>query len=584
VAVLPRQPTPLDRPLPLRFIFPLLFVGVYLAHLTLLRLPYYWDEAGYYIPAAYDFFRTGDVIPSTTLANAHPPLPSLYLALWWKSGFTPTVTRTAMCLITAIALLAVYRLAILLNGRPWVAATTTVLTAIYPVWFAQSTLAHADMFAAAATLWGLVFVFAGQPSDFPYAAPDTTVRAVPAGRDRMKLVNATNLDRKSGERRARVLWAAAACFAVAAWCKETAIITPLAIALWELCMAWRNKLGKPDAQPNLDRRAHLRAGLVLLTPIIPLLGWYAYYRHRTGYLLGNPEFLRYNATSTLSPLRILVALAHRILQLTAHMNMFVPVLCMLGAMLLLPLRERDGTLRPRISPPDQAILYVVMAANILFYSVLGGALLTRYLLPLYPLILLLCVSTFYRRVPYWWGLSLLTAAAFLIGLFVNPPYKFAPEDNLNYADVVRLHQQAIRQIVTHFPGSTILTAWPASDELTKPELGYVKKPLPVVTVANFSLPEIEKAAASAQDFSVGFAFSTKYDPPRLMLDLGARNEALDTRFFDFHRDLAPGAIAHLLGGRIVWRDDRQGEWAAVLHFNRPQVASLHTEVVTSRER
>jgi len=583
VAVLPRQPTPLDRPLPLRFIFPLLFVGVYLAHLTLLRLPYYWDEAGYYIPAAYDFFRTGDVIPSTTLANAHPPLPSLYLALWWKSGFTPTVTRTAMCLITAIALLAVYRLAILLNGRPWVAATTTVLTAIYPVWFAQSTLAHADMFAAAATLWGLVFVFAGQPPDFLDAALDTTARAAFIKESRMKFFNATNLDRKSGERRPRVLWAAAACFAVAAWCKETAIITPLAIALWELCLAWRNKLGKP-AQPRLDRRAHLRAGLILFTPIISLLGWYAYYRYRTGYLLGNPEFLRYNATSTLSPLRILVALAHRILQLTAHMNMFVPVLCMLGAMLLLPLRERDGTERPRISPPDQAILYVVMAANILFYSVIGGALLTRYLLPLYPLILLLCVSTFYRRVPHWWGLNLLTAAAFLIGLFINPPYKFAPEDNLNYADVVRLHQQAIRQIVTHFPGSTILTAWPASDELTKPELGYVKKPLAVVTVANFSLPEIEKAAASPQDFSVGFAFSTKFDPPRLLLDLGARNEALDTRFFDFHRDLAPGAIAHLLGGRIVWRDDRQGEWAAVLHFNRPQVASLRTDVVTSRER
>ena len=201
MAVLPRQPTPLDRPLPLRFIFPLLFVGVYLAHLTLLRLPYYWDEAGYYIPAAYDFFRTGDVIPSTTLANAHPPLPSLYLALWWKSGFTPAVTRTAMCLITAIALLGVYRLAILLNGRPWVAATTTVLTAIYPVWFAQSTLAHADMFAAAATLWGLVFVFAGRPPDFLYAAPDATARAAFIKESGMKFVNAANLDSKSGERR-----------------------------------------------------------------------------------------------------------------------------------------------------------------------------------------------------------------------------------------------------------------------------------------------------------------------------------------------------------------------------------------------
>jgi hypothetical protein len=520
---------PLDRPLPLRLIFPLLFVGVYLSHITLLRLPYYWDEAGYYIPAAYDFFRTGDVIPSSTLANGHPPLPSLYLALWWQSGFTPTVTRTAMCLITAIALLAVYRLGIVLNGRPVVAATTTLLTAIYPVWFAQSTLAHADMFAAAASLWGLVFVF-------------------------------------HGKRRLGLLWAAAGCFAVAAWCKETSIVTPLAIALWEIYLCLRGS--------GPERRLHLRAALLMLLPVATLLAWYAYFRHRTGFLFGNPEFLRYNAISTLSPLRILLALVHRVLQLTAHMNMFVPVLCMLGAMLLLPLRESDGTLRPRISPAGQAGLYVVVLANILFFSVIGGALLTRYLLPLYPLVLLLCVSTFYRRVRHWWGLVLLSAFAFVMGLFVNPPYKFAPEDNLNYADLIRLHQQAIRQIVTHFPGSTVLTAWPATDELTKPELGYVKKPVAVVTVENFSLSEIQKAASSPQNFSVGFAFSTKYDPPRLWLDLGVRNEALDTRFFDFHRDLSPGAIAHLLGGRIVWRDDKQGEWAAVLHFDRPQVASL----------
>jgi hypothetical protein len=167
----------------------------------------------------------------------------------------------------------------------------------------------------------------------------------------------------------------------------------------------------------------------------------------------------------------------------------------------------------------------------------------------------------------------MSAAAFVIGLFVNPPYKFAPEDNLNYADVIRLHQQGIRQIVTRFPGSTILTAWPASDELTKPELGYVKRPQAVVKVDNFSLDALQKAANSPQDYNVGFAFSTKYDPPHLPFDLGARNEALDARFFDFHRDLMPGAIAHLLQGTVVWRVENQGEWAAVLHFDRPQVAS-----------
>ena len=102
---------PRDRPLPLWIVFPLIFIAVYLSHATLLRLPYYWDEAGYYIPAAYDFLRTGSLIPSSTLSNAHPPLPSIYLALWWKtSGFVPAVTRTAMCMVAALGLMAVYSL------------------------------------------------------------------------------------------------------------------------------------------------------------------------------------------------------------------------------------------------------------------------------------------------------------------------------------------------------------------------------------------------------------------------------------------------------------------------------------------
>jgi Dolichyl-phosphate-mannose-protein mannosyltransferase len=520
-------------------IFPPVFAGVYLTHLTLLRLPYYWDEAGYYIPAAYDLFRSGSLIPSSTLSNAHPPLPSLYLALWWRaSGFTPAVTRTAMCMVAAIALLAVYRLGIVLTGRPQVAVAATVLTALYPIWFVQSTLAHADMFAAAGTLWGMVFAFAALLPAEDKSLPNIQIAA------------------------------SAVCFATAALCKETAVVTPLAIALWEIYTAL-------SRAPALERRRqHLRLGLALFSPALPLLGWYAYHRYRTGYIFGNPQYLRYNAVQTFTPPRILLALLHRIFHITAHMNMFVPVLCMLGAMLLPPLHERDGSPRSRISPASQAVLYVVLAANAIFFSVIGGALLTRYLLPLYPLVLLLAVSTFRRRVRYWGGLVGLSAVAFLLGLWVNPPYRFAPEDNLSYADVIRLQQRAIHQIAVHFPSSTILTAWPATDELTKPELGYVRKPMPVVAIDNFSLTEIQKAAASSQDYTVGLAFSTKYDPPQLFFSLGARNEALDGRFFDFHRDLEPAAIAHLLDGTVFWRGDRNGEWAAVLHFNRAELAAI----------
>ena len=42
------KPRP-DAPLPLWMIFPVIFAGLYASHFTLLRLPYYWDEAGYYI-------------------------------------------------------------------------------------------------------------------------------------------------------------------------------------------------------------------------------------------------------------------------------------------------------------------------------------------------------------------------------------------------------------------------------------------------------------------------------------------------------------------------------------------------------
>jgi hypothetical protein len=73
---------------------------------------------------------------------------------------------------------------------------------------------------------------------------------------------------------------------------------------------------------------------------------------------------------------------------------------------------------------------------------------------------------------------------------------------------------------------------------------------------------------------VGIIFSTKYDPPHGVFSLGIHNEALERQYFGFHNDLSPEAIAGMLGGKVVWRDDRKGQWAAVIHFDRPQEARL----------
>jgi hypothetical protein len=553
---------------------PLLFAAVFgavlLAHLPLLHLPYYWDEAGYYIPAAYDFFRTGSLIPFSTLSNAHPPLPPVYLALWWKVfGFAPWVTRTAVCAVASLALLGVYRIAVVSARRRQIAVAATMLTAIYPIWFAQSSLAHADIFAAAGTLWALAFFL-----------EDRT-------------------------------WASVLCFSIAALSKETAIVTPLALVAWGICqrLASRSpvllqskKTGHPapSTQTNVETSIpgaytlrmtmfssvrHLGA---FLLPVLPLACWYAWHWHRTGSIFGNPEYLRYNATATMTPLRILLAFAHRCLQITGHMNLFVPVLISLACMMLPPVEESvpstaesmplPGPLqnpceqRGHISDRIQGVFYVVIFANLALFSVFGGALLTRYLLPLYPLVLLLCVNTFYRRVRRWPALVALSAAGFVAGIFVNPPYRFAPEDNLAYRDVVLLHQAAIRQIEQHYPGATMLTAWPVTDELHKPELGYVSQPIQTVAIDNFSFNQMDVAVQLGTQYSVALVFSTKYDPPHLWLDLGRKNEAFELRYFDFHRDLPPEEIARLLGGKIVWRGERQGLWAAVLHFDRAEEA------------
>ncbi len=507
----------------------LIFAAELAAHLSLLTLPYYWDEAGYYIPAAYDFFRTGSVIPSSTLTNAHPPGLSLYLAAAWKVfGFSPLTTRISMCFASAAALLAVFRLAADALQSRSAAAAVVLLTALYPVWFAQSTLAHADMLAAAATLWGLALLLAsewkGGANSWHFAA-------------------------------------AATCFAVAALTKEIAIGTPLALALAEATRRERGWLG--------------RAG-VLCAPVLPLAAWFGYHRWRTGFTFGNPQYLHYNATATLAPARVLLALGHRILHLSAHLNLFVPVLIALGSLTLPVLPGRHILQRA-----TRSRIWIVLVANAVLFSVLGGALLTRYLLPMYPLVLLLAVAAVTARVRSWYWYPAAGIAAFLAGLLLPPPYRIAPEDTLAYRDSVVLEQHAIDEVLREYPHGAVLSAWPVTDGLRKPELGYVRTPVPVVAIDNFSLPVLQALAGTPQDYSTAIVFSTKYEPPGVSLGrwAGQAEERAEERYFNLHHDLSAAVVAELLGGTVVWQERRAGQWAAVLHMDHPQLAQTFSPLL-----
>ena len=513
-------------------VFAVIFVAIFLLHAPLLRLPYFWDEAGYYVPAARDILLTGSLIPHSTVSNAHPPLVLAWVALWWKVvGYAPLVARSAMLLVAAFSLLGVFRLAERVAN--WeVAVASTICTALYPVFFAQSSLAQVDLAAAGLTFWGLWAYLDDRPI-------------------------------------ATAIW-----FSLAALSKETAILAPMALAGWEIL---RCVFSKRPALGELwnDRPWSLRRAASLLFPLIPLALWYAYHYSRTGYVFGNPEYFRYNVASTLNPLRFVLALGLRLWQVFGYLHLWVLTIAMLLAMLLPPM-EDAGVTRRRIPIPVQLVFLVVVAAYVIAMALIGGAVLARYMLPAVPLVIIVAVSTLRRRVPYWPIAVILVASAFVLGWFFNPPYGFSPEDNLAYRDYIVLHENAERFLEARYPMAHVLTAWPASDELTRPWLGYTTRPVQVVRIEDFSLDEVLSAADFRSHYEIALVFSTKYEPPDTLLEQWTLRrwpkwEELKTRFFGFHRDLPPPAAARILGGSIVFSQERRGQWIAVIEMEKSEI-------------
>jgi len=517
-------------------VFAVIFVVIFLLHAPLLSLPYFWDEAGYYVPAARDLLLTGSLIPHTTVSNAHPPLVLAWVALWWKwVGYAPVVTRSAMIVVAAFSLLGVFRLAERIANTD-VAIGATLCTAVYPLFFSQSSLAQVDLAAAGLIFWGLRAYF----------------------------------DRCWG--------GAAIWFSLAALAKETAIVAPLALVGWELVLRVglaRERIRRRNSGCEFDigsafDPASTQGMTSLLIPIIPLAMWYGYHYSRTGYVFGNPEFFRYNVAATLNPLRFVLALALRLWQSFGYLHLWVLTGAMILAMWEPPLKD-GGIERPRIAIPVQSVFFLLMAAYVIFMALIGGAVLARYLLPVVPLVIIMAVSTLRRRMRYWPAVVALVAALFVLAWFWNPPYGFSPEDNLAYRDYVVMHENAERFLEARYPMARVLTAWPASDELTRPWLDYTTRPMQVVRIEDFSLEQVLSAADFRDHFDVALVFSTKYEPPHPLLERWTKWTELKHRFFGYERDLPAAAAAQILGGRIVFAEERKGQRVAVIEMKQEQI-------------
>lgn len=483
-----------------------------LAHWPLLRLPYFWDEAGYYIPAALDFYHHWLLIPVSTEPVGHTPLLSVFLGfVWHLFGFSPLVTRTAMILIAAATVTATYSLARKFTSRE-AALWTALLLAVSPLFFAQSSLANLDLMVTLFVTLALMALFA----------------------------------------REWVWFAAAATLAVLT--KETAVIF--------LPVAWiyaRRQEGLRE----------LRNWFWLGLPLVPLLMWTIYYHHSTGYWTGNSQYLQYNLYSALDPMRIFASFIRRIYgTFVGGFNWILVAGATAGYWWARRSRRQhaaDNLADVHQHSDSRHLLLVATTLTtvyVLFHSFIGGAVLPRYLLPIFPVFYLVLVMQV-SRLPRPAARIILgvTAACFIGSWFINPPYPYPYEDNLAYATFVELHAQAARFLEAQPGRPRILTAWPATDELSKPYLGYVRKPLRLARIDGFGSEDFRNVAPNSFDFL--FLYSRKWDPPSNWISHFPFWRKSVERLFDYTPAVPDAKLERIYGLHQVAKFEQKGQWVRI---------------------
>jgi hypothetical protein len=330
----------------------------------------------------------------------------------------------------------------------------------------------------------------------------------------------------------RVRAAAAVCV-VLVLVKETSVVVPLVFAAW------------------LAFEGRRRDAAWFALPLVALAGWLAVLYRETGHLFGNAEFTDYNLTFPLHPVRMGIALARR------GFYLFIDNFHWVGWLAVLVAWRRTKVFGGR----SWRIVATLAAAQTLAVTVLGGAVLERYLLPVLPL-MYIAFAAAWSAVPSGWTRAGQVAlfAGLIAFLFWNPPYPYPFENNLAMVDFVRLQHAAADFVERSYPGQTVTTAWPLSIALRRPACGYVETRLPVREVRSFRPEDLRALDPASVQVFVLFSRDWEGDWDLRRLPLIA---PLMRRFYHYEPQVPPQELERMLGVRQVMRWDARGQWIAV---------------------
>ena len=330
----------------------------------------------------------------------------------------------------------------------------------------------------------------------------------------------------------RVLLSAVACVALVL-VKETGILVPLLLGFWLV----------------VERRV-MQAGYFLV-PLAALASWFLFLHYRTGHVFGSAEFTQYNLQYLMHPMRIAVALGRRLY------NLFWENLQWIGTLGIVYACIRGGIFEGR----RWKLAWTLVALHVALFSMIGGAMLERYLLPALAIVYIGMIAGLSALPAPWRALG---TGALIVGAavcnFWNPPYPFPLENNLAFTEFVKLQEIAAGFLEERYPAAEITTAWPFSAALSRPEFGYVKASHRVHDIRDFS--EETVAGLERDPVDVFVLYSRQWDPPGNLL----RNVIVRkfwSRFFSFEPQIGSFDLDARLHLKTVAGWTHAGQWIEV---------------------
>jgi hypothetical protein len=307
--------------------------------------------------------------------------------------------------------------------------------------------------------------------------------------------------------------------------KETGVVAPALFGCWLLA----------------ERR--LRPAAWYLLPLAAICLWLVTLKQITGHWFGNHAFARYNLFDPLHPLRLGVALLRRTYYLFIGTGHFIGTAALVWAFRRMPL------LRSRSS----SVAGAFVALHTVIVSMLGGAVLERYLLPALPIVYIAFAASFRAMLPHprKWATGAIFACL-VAANFINPPYPFPFENNLAFINFVELQKEAA-EAVNLRPG-TIASAFPMADALRRTEYGFVTRPRSVTDLAGFHSLDI----APLRNHPPGMllVYDTAWDPMHLLDREFFRS--LFGQLYGYDPPMTPTAIASALSMRVEAQWTRRG--------------------------